>query len=250
MHAEVHNGHDKTNCNKLMMSPSFSSLTSKEANSSAATTATAAETEVSSIGSNTKYSQEDHPAQEQRRRQGGGILKNAQQEHEYMQCLEALSAAKVSGNTSPSLQKNPPRRSVSFSSRSTVYYYEFSPTHDLQVPKDRLWYTPEDEDRFKADAQEELHAFKLLRGLSSDEAKGEDKFPRGMCIVGLEQHLVSPDHSRKRARARMLISNAVLGAQARGLGLERIATTARRYSEWSVAQAKTFGDFQHMMSKK
>ncbi len=40
-----------------------------------------------------------------------------------------------------------------------------------------------------------------------------------------------------------------LDAQARGLGFECIVEKARRYSEWSVAQAKIIGDFQHTMSK-
>jgi hypothetical protein len=235
--------HNKTT---MISSHSIPSLASKEANSSSATTATAAETEMSSIGSN-ECSQEDPPVQEQR---GRTIRKKAQQE--YLECLEALSATKLSDNTPPPLRKDP-RRSVSFSSRSIVYCYEFSPTHDPKDLKDSIWYTSEDEDRFKADAREELDAFKLLKGLSSDEAKGEDNYPqhqRCMCIVGLEQHLVSPEHSKKRARARKLITHAVLSAQARGFGSERIAKTASRYSEWTVAQAKTFGDFQHIMSKK
>jgi hypothetical protein len=31
---------------------------------------------------------------------------------------------------------------------------------------------------------------------------------------------------------------------------ERIAQAARRYSEWSAAQAKMFGDFQYKQSKE
>lgn len=148
---------------------------------------------------------------------------------------------------SPSaLPRGHTRRSVSF---SLISFFGSPPTHDLQDLKDGMWYTSEDEDQFKADAQKELDAFKLLKERSLDEAEGEENSPQhqDMCIFGLEQYLISLDHTRKRARAKKLTKYAVLDAQARGLGFEQIAETARRYSAWSVAQAKMVGDFQCMM---
>ncbi len=152
------------------------------------------------------------------------------------------------------LTRGHPRRSVSFSSESRLSFFDSSSY--LKV-KDSLWYTSEDEDRFKTDAREELAAFRLLKERSSDEAPGKESCPQhlssssssSMCIVGLEQYLISRDHSRKRARIKKLAHYAVFDAQARGLGFEEIAETTRRYSEWSDAEAKMIGDFQHVMNK-
>lgn len=220
----------------------------KEVNSSAATAAT----EMSSIGSNTAHDHHDPQAQGHGRQTISSILKKKAQQ-EYFECLEALSATKVSGSTPPALQEDPPRRSsVSFSPTSSMVYWKPS-HHDLRDLKDSIWYTSEDEDRFKADARKEIDAFKMLKRRTSDEDNGDDsKYPqhqRGLCIVGIEQHLVSSDHSRKRARAKKKVTRAVLGAQAHGFAFERIAETVRRYSEWSAAQAKIIGDFQHTLSK-
>jgi hypothetical protein len=79
-----------------------------------------------------------------------------------------------------------------------------------------------------------------------------------MCIVGLEQRILSPEFSKKREKTKKLVKYAVLREQSKtdtGDGnsnnkVKRIAEAARRYSEWSVINAKAFGDFQYIQSKK
>jgi hypothetical protein len=142
--------------------------------------------------------------------------------------------------------KKKPRRSVSFQPRSTLYCYD--------VPEDEPqdWYTDEDEEIFKAEARKEIAVFRRMKGggFASDPQHN-----RNLCIVGIEQHLVSSEFSKKRARTKKLVKYAVLDEQSKidtGCGdkAERIAESARRYSEWSAAQAKMFGDFQYIQSKE
>jgi hypothetical protein len=187
-----------------------------------------------------------HEPQKPRSRRGS---RKAQQE--YLECLEALSNSSLGDNSSSRcrLKKtHKQRRSVSFKSASTVYEYEdaLSDEEFLQL-KERIWYTEEDEEVFKAAARKEVAAFKRLQKGKSDNNVQQ----RDLCIVGLEQHLVSPDYTKKRARTKKLITYAVLGAQAREASNnpERIAKAARRYSDWSVEQAKKFGDFQRIQSE-
>lgn len=188
---------------------------------------------------------QDKPSSEppQKQRDRRGSTKTARQE--YLECLDALSETNISDNRSPR-RKVPPRRCVSFSSASTYTVVSLTGEEFADI-KHKIWYTEEDEGRFKEAARMEVAAFKRLQKGGDSAAKQKD-----MCIVGLEQHLVSHDYTKKRARTKKLISYAVLGAQARGGDAgdpERIAKTARRYSEWSAEQAKKFGDFQHIQSK-
>eukprot|EP00984_Skeletonema_dohrnii_P034525 scaffold33584_cov146-Skeletonema_dohrnii-CCMP3373.AAC.7 len=155
--------------------------------------------------------------------------------------------------TLPSLKKKQ-RRSVSFQSSSLLFCYG--------VPEDEPqdWYTGEDEEIFKAEARKELAVFQRMKGGfagASGQLASDSEHHRNLCIVGLEQQLVSPDFSRKRARTKKLVKYAVLLEQSKaGTGYidsdkaERIAEAARRYSEWSAAQAKMFGDFQYIQSKE
>ncbi|KAK1741047.1 hypothetical protein QTG54_008299 [Skeletonema marinoi] len=153
--------------------------------------------------------------------------------------------------TMPSLKKKQ-RRSVSFQSSSLLFCYG--------VPEDEPqdWYTGEDEEIFKAEARKELAVFRRMKGGfagASGQLAGVHQHHRNLCIVGLEQQLISPEFSRKRARTKKLVKYAVLLEQSKaGTGYgdkaERIAEAARRYSEWSAAQAKMFGDFQYIQSKE
>jgi hypothetical protein len=154
--------------------------------------------------------------------------------------------------TLPSLKKKP-RRSVSFNPNSTLYRYN--------VPEDdpQDWYTNQDEEVMKADARREVDIFRKMKGGLTGAAGLSRHHQRNLCIVGLEQQLVSPEFTKKRARTKKLVKYAVLVEQAKintAYGYdnthkaERIAAAARRHSEWSAAQAKMFGDFQHIQSKE
>ena len=138
--------------------------------------------------------------------------------------------------TLPSLKKKP-RRSVSFNPNSTLYSYN--------VPEDdpQDWYTNADEEVMKADARKEVDIFRMMKG-GLGAAGLSRHHQRNLCIVGLEQQLVSPEFTKKRARTKKLVKYAVLVEQAKS-----IAAAARRHSEWSAAQAKMIGDFQHIQSK-
>lgn len=156
--------------------------------------------------------------------------------------------------------KKKQRRSVSFQPRSLLYRYN--------VPEDepQEWYTGVDEEIFKKEARKDLAIFQRMKGgFNVNGAPGQsapDPQPQhneidSLCIVGLEQQLISPEFSKKRARTKKLVKYAVLLEQSKievGDGYndkaDRIAEAATRYSEWSVAQAKMFGDFQRIQSKE
>ena len=163
--------------------------------------------------------------------------------------IDSGNEHKLDGCTLPSLKKKKPPRSVSFQSSSTLFCYD--------VPEDEPqdWYTDEDEEIFKAEARKELAIFRRMKGGFGSDPQHH----RTVCIVGIEQHLISPESSKKRQRTKKLVKYAVLVEQSKidtdtGCGsndkAERIAEAARRYSEWSAAQAKMFGDFQHIQSKE
>ena len=165
---------------------------------------------------------------------------------------------KLYGSTLPSPKQKQPRRSVSFQSSSTLCCYH--------VPEDEPqdWYTGEDEEIFKAAARKEVNIFQRMKGggrfAGTSEQSASDpqlQLQQNLCLVGLEQQLVSPEFSKKRARTKKLVKHAVLVEQCKietGCGdkdkAERIAEAAIRYSEWSAAQAKMRGDFQYIQSKK
>ena len=111
----------------------------------------------------------------------------------------------------------------------------------------------------KADARKEVDIFRKMKGGLRLAAAGLSRHhQRNLCIVGLEQQLVSPEFTKKRARTKKLVKYAVLVEQAKinaaygntTVKAERIAAAARRHSEWSAEQAKMVGDFQHIQSKE
>lgn len=145
-----------------------------------------------------------------------------------------------------------PHRSIfSFSPNSTVYCYE------VPEGEQQEWYTSADKDLFKAEARLECEVFRRLKKGRFAQGQGEldCSLPQiDLCIVGLEQQLISPEFTRKRVQTKKLVTNAVLMEQARRYGYgdsdsdsdkaERIANAARRYSKWSTKQAKIVGEFQ------
>jgi hypothetical protein len=145
----------------------------------------------------------------------------------------------------PSPKKKSSRRSGSFQSRATLYCYE--------IREDELqeWYTDEDKETFKAEARKEVCVFRRIKG---GFASAQGQATSGdLCIVGLEQQLVSPEFSKKRVRTKEQVTYAVLAAQAKVdadcvAKAERIAAAARRHSEWSASKAKMFGNFQYIQS--
>ncbi len=158
----------------------------------------------------------------------------------------------------PSLKKKQ-RLSVSFQPRSLLYRYN--------VPEDepQEWYTGVDEEIFKKEARKDLAILQRMKGgfnvngAPGQSARARDPQHNGnesLCIVGLEQQLISPEFSKKRARTKKLVKYAVLLEQSKiesGDGYDkadRIAEAAARYSEWSAAQAKMLGDFQRIQSKE
>ena len=168
---------------------------------------------------------------------------------------ESQHAHKRHDCTLPSLNlKKKQRRSVSFQPSSLLFCYG--------ITEDELqdWYTGEDEEIFKAEARKEVAVFRQMKGGftgASGQSASDPQHHRNLCIVGLEQQLISPEFSRQRARTKKLVKYAVLLEQSK-IGTvygnsdkaERIAEAARRYSEWSAAQAQMFGDFQYIQSKE
>jgi hypothetical protein len=159
--------------------------------------------------------------------------------------------------TLPSLKlkvKEKPHQSVSFQSSSSLFCYN--------IPDDepREWYTDEDEEIVKAEARKEVGVLRRMKaGASGQSARNpQPHHHQNMCIVGLERQLISREFRKKRARTKKLVNYAVLRKQSKiGTGhgnsnnkVERIAEAARRYSEWSVINAKMFGDFQYIQSKE
>lgn len=156
--------------------------------------------------------------------------------------------------------KKKQRRSISFQPTSQLYRYN--------VPEDepQEWYTGVDEEVFKKEARKDLTIFQRMKGgfnvngaprQSAPDPQPQHNEIDSLCIVGLEQQLISPEFSKKRARTKKLVKYAVLLEQSKiDLGdsyndkADRIAEAATRYSEWSAAQAKMFGDFQHIQSKE
>eukprot|EP00571_Detonula_confervacea_P015566 CAMPEP_0172308734 /NCGR_PEP_ID=MMETSP1058-20130122/9250_1 /TAXON_ID=83371 /ORGANISM="Detonula confervacea, Strain CCMP 353" /LENGTH=152 /DNA_ID=CAMNT_0013021225 /DNA_START=25 /DNA_END=480 /DNA_ORIENTATION=- len=122
-------------------------------------------------------------------------------------------------------------RTVRFSPNSTLHCFE--------APQDRCassWYSSIDQRRFKREAKREIVSFQRM------EMSGRDikRVLHGdqMCLVGLEQQLVSREFTKKRAITRRLVILAVLTEQARHLSYKaddkpaRIAAASMQHSEW------------------
>jgi hypothetical protein len=116
---------------------------------------------------------------------------------------ESQHAHKRHDCTLPSLNlKKKQRRSVSFQPSSLLFCYG--------ITEDELqdWYTGEDEEIFKAEARKEVAVFRQMKGGftgASGQSASDPQHHRNLCIVGLEQQLISPEFSRQRARTKKLV---------------------------------------------
>eukprot|EP00984_Skeletonema_dohrnii_P021799 scaffold10974_cov207-Skeletonema_dohrnii-CCMP3373.AAC.4 len=132
----------------------------------------------------------------------------------------------------------------------------FSPTaklHVLDDPDDyvRESYTEKDEALFKKEAREQIIAFLRLKNGSGTPHPHD----HSLCLVGIEQYLLFPNCVNQRARARALVTYAVLREQARLGGCAadkaaRIAVVSRQCTEQSALQAKLIGEFQQIQSNE
>ena len=162
------------------------------------------------------------------------------------------------------------RQRVRFALASTLVVYDASQykDNDGDAMSSSLWYTQGDEDLFKKSARRDIE--RILRAEKYPKNEGsrrtDNSDSEDLCPVGLEQSLISRDHSRRRVIARGLVRDAVFWEQraSPGAGLqesssspssrrwgpcrrdhaEAIAEASRQASEWSRAQAQAIGYFQ------
>ncbi len=139
--------------------------------------------------------------------------------------------------------------SVSFSPKSKLIVIERRDNYDRKQGQGS--YTAKDVAKFKKEASDEVIAFLHLKYVPGTSHQHH----RDMCLVGIEQYLLSPNFKNQRARARALVRYAVLSEQARTQGCvgdmaARIAEVSMQYSERSVAQAKLIGEFQFIQSNE
>ena len=137
--------------------------------------------------------------------------------------------------------------SVSFSPKSKLIVIERRDNYDRKQGS----YTAKDEAKFKKEASDEVINFLHLKYVPGTSHQHH----RDMCLVGIEQYLLSPNFKNQRARARALVRYAVLSEQARTQGCvgdmaARIAEVSMQYSERSVAQAELIGEFQFIQSNE
>lgn len=169
--------------------------------------------------------------------------------HPLHDCTFPTSKSKLKSLAAYSHREACPR-SVLFQPSSTLFLYE-----GQECALQELWYTKADEDIFKAAAKKQVAAFHQLQ-MKSGESVGPCCFLNqgGLCIVGLERDLLSPEISEKRVLTKRLIKCAVLVEQARrgpcsSNKAERIAYAAMRHSEWSSLEATAVGAFQYRQSR-
>ena len=156
---------------------------------------------------------------------------------------------------------------VNFSSNSTLIIYD-----DDAAPSS--WYTCEEEGHFKQLARQEIMRINRITNHASissssyaaslggrSRASDDDGSRRSIygddesvapCPVGLENSLISYEHTCRRAESKRLVIFAVLREQARPRGqhahMECIAKASRQASEWSRAQAQAIGYFQALVA--
>ena len=142
---------------------------------------------------------------------------------------------------------------VRFGSNSTQTIYNACQDEDGNEgdAASSLWYTREEEVLFKQSARRDIQ-----RILQTEKDHNVDEV---LCPVGLEQSLISREHSRKRIMMRSLVQSAVFweqqwaGADVRATVCRRdeaIAEASTRASEWSRAQAQAIGYFQALAANK
>jgi len=135
------------------------------------------------------------------------------------------------------------RKTVRFFSESLLHCYE----HPEAARGYSSWYTRDEEKSFKLQAKADIVHFKTAKACGRGT---QGRAPSDACPVGLEQSLISNEHTRKRIMTKKLVELAVLVEQARPIHhanddkVERIAAASRVHSEWSREQAQTIGMFQ------
>ena len=116
----------------------------------------------------------------------------------------ALRGGYVSSSSSSSKTK----RSVRFSSMSELYTYPNDTTTDNAEAdtNSAIWYTSEDQQRFRRDAKDDASSYLTKRATKQAEAKRTD-LPVDHIEpppFGLELQLVSKEHTQKRVMTRKL----------------------------------------------
>ena len=130
---------------------------------------------------------------------------------------------------------SPQRRTVRFATMSQMIYIRKDPKHDAAC-----WYTSDDELNFRLDARDEI-AYYLRR-----EAAG---IVPSSAPIGLDGHIVTREHARKRIMRRRMVKHAVRLVQARHISphehpndkQDRIAMASMKCSKWSRVQARAIG---------
>ena len=150
---------------------------------------------------------------------------------------------------------------------SELYTYPNDTTTDKEADTNSaIWYTSEDQQRFRRDAKDDASSYLTKRATKQAEAKRTD-LPVDHIEpppFGLELQLVSKEHTQKRVMTRKLVLIAVLTEQERQYEeaaysraadgnddddhhiqvQERIAAVSRKYSKWSRDEARVVGRFQ------
>ena len=117
-------------------------------------------------------------------------------------------------------------------------FYHNDPKHDDTAS----WYNADEELNFKLDARDEI-AYYLRR-----EAAG---IVPSSAPIGLDGHIVTREHARKRIMKRRLVKHVVSLVQARHIPHEhpsdkqdRIAIASMKHSKWSRDEARAIGIHQ------
>ena len=171
---------------------------------------------------------------------------------------------RLSSSSSSSSSSSKTKQLVRFSSMSELYTYPNDTTTDNEADTNSaIWYTSEDQQRFRRDAKDDASSYLTKRATKQAEAKRTD-LPVDHIEpppFGLELQLVSKEHTQKRVMTRQLVLIAVLTEQERQYEetaysraadgyddddhiQERIAAISRKYSKWSRDEARVVGRFQ------
>ena len=121
---------------------------------------------------------------------------------------------------------------------SNLLCYHNDPKHNDTAS----WYNADEELNFKLDARDEI-AYYLRR-----EAAG---IVPSSAPIGLDGHIVTREHARKRIMKRRLVKHVVSLVQARHIPHEhpsdkqdRIAIASMKHSKWSRDEARAIGIHQ------
>ena len=128
------------------------------------------------------------------------------------------------------------RKNLEGTTMSQMVYIRKDPKHDDTAS----WYNADEELNFKLDARDEI-AYYLRR-----EAAG---IVPSSAPIGLDGHIVTREHARKRIMKRRLVKHAVRLVQAHHISphehpndkQDRIAMASMKCSKWSRVQARAIG---------